>query len=193
MLMSTSSCLATMTVLGICLNLCASYVLPAGSGDSPLLLKTLHPTNDDSEGSGQRSNSRQIRSVFSVPVKPSTDCPEGTRRVVETGECVAVAPEIKSGGDKFLIDSLKNFYRITTTQKPPRRRRTTTTTTTPTPGKNSTKALVGLLVSCLESQLDSSPLSIFSLKNAIRRSVVQSFVSLIIDGEGGRIRGRGSP
>ena len=113
--------LSLLIIFVICLKFGDSFVLPfSGSVDSVI-----------SDGSEQNtvSRSRRIRSVFSVPVKPQADCPEGSRRT-ETGDCVEVAPDIKGGGDKFLVDSLKNFYR-TTTRKPRRRR----TTTTKTPGK----------------------------------------------------------
>lgn len=76
---------------------------------------------------------RQKRSVFSVPSKQGElgECPEGTRRT-EDGECINEAPDIKNS-NKFLIDSLRNFYKVSTTSttRRPRRRRTTTTTTTP--------------------------------------------------------------
>jgi hypothetical protein len=97
----------------------------------------IDPISAAEEEGGLEARRVMDRSVFNVPVRtepPLPKCPPGTQRVTEEGPCVTKAPSI-SYGDKFLFDSIRNFYKTkpgTSSPTPHRRRRPTRPTSTTT-------------------------------------------------------------
>ena len=135
MLLLTSSSFVIYPILFLICN------LPRPSRSLPFDISSLIDPIQQSEQDGDMEVKRVLaKSVFNVPVRteaPVTKCPDGSQRVTGEGPCVSMAPSI-SFGDKFLFDSIRNFYKPR--PSPPtatshRRRRPTTprpvTTTTP--------------------------------------------------------------